>query len=182
MLPWRDRWNDMATGQQQEGKESPRYFFRSVSDRGVERHRSARPDNSRFPWRNSRKFDRHESFFPRNISHHREQFERRKESGSKRWTNRVRSSRIGSEVVSGGRELNVDDNSGASKQRVGRSVALVLARSTVCGAAHVHSLSLSPSPSSLMEDNDGGRERVANAKLQTKLEMRVAVPDDIITN
>lgn len=159
MLPWRDRWNDMATGQQQEGKESPRYFFRSVSDRGVERHRSARPDNSRFPWRNSRKFDRHESFFPRNISHHREQFERRKENGSKRWTNRVRSSRIGSEVVSGGRELNVDDNSGASKQRVGRSVALVLARSTVCGAAHVHFLSLSPSPSSLMEDNDGGRAR-----------------------
>lgn len=42
MLPWRDRWNDMATGQQQEGKESPRYFFRSVSDRGVERHRFAR--------------------------------------------------------------------------------------------------------------------------------------------
>lgn len=115
--------------------------------------------NSRFPWRNSRKFDRHESFFPRNISHHREQFERRKESGSKRWTNRVRSSRIGSEIVSGGRELNVDDNSGASKQRVGRSVALVLARSTVCGAAHVHSLSLSPSPSGLMEDNDGGRAR-----------------------
>lgn len=47
----------MATGQQQEGKESPRYFFRSVSDRNYPRDfinrgtrlvtcRFARPDNS----------------------------------------------------------------------------------------------------------------------------------------
>lgn len=55
----------MATGQQQEGKESPRYFFRSVSDRNYPRDfinrgtrlvtcRFARPDNSIKRFENSR--------------------------------------------------------------------------------------------------------------------------------